>query len=233
MSSEEDISDAWRFGRSVLVLMAICLFSGGGLGGLYWASRAKLRRNERKVFNETLQQAMGDFQERFTVGGYPDEAENADKVFGARTDEGIVYAAMGSAQGYQSTVRVIVAVRAERSEAPLPDNPGILRLVALPTQETPGMGEKIHKIEKTTSLWAALMGKEGDAGNRRPSFQEQFSGVRLDELPDPEGAMGRDQPIQPITGATVTSKAVVRAARDALEKLIEKTNKVYGSGTGA
>ncbi len=233
MSSEEEISDTWKFGRSVLVLMTVCLFSGGGLGGLYWASRARLQRNKRKVFNRTLKQAMGDFEERFTVGEYSDEADNEDRVFGAKTAEGIVYAAMGSAQGYQSTVRVIVAVRAEQPEQPLPDNPEILRLVALPTQETPGMGEKIHKVEKTTSLWAALMGKGGAAEDRRPTFQKQFAGVTLKQLPRKDEPMGREQPIQPITGATVTSRAVVRAAQDALGKLIERTAEVYGGETEA
>jgi len=233
MSSKEEISDAWKFGRSVLVLMTICLFCGGGLGGLYWASKARLERNERKVFNRTLKRAMGDFDERFTVGGYRDDADNEDKVFGAKTGEGIVYATMGAAQGYQSTVQVIVAVRAERPEEPLPDNPEILRLVALPTQETPGMGEKIHKVEKTTSLWAALMGKGGDAKERRPTFQKQFAGVMLEQLPGKDEPMGREQPIEPVTGATVTSRAVVRAARDALQQLIERTDDVYGGEAGA
>ena len=232
MSSEQEISSVWRFGRPILVLMAVCLFSGGGLGAMYWMSKKQLDRNERKVFNKTLQQAMGDFEERFAVGDYPDDAENADKVFGARTGEGIVYAATGAAQGYQSTVRVIVAVRAGAAKSALPDNPEILRLVALPTGETPGMGEKIHKVEKTTSLWAALMGKEGDAKERRPSFQKQFTGVTLEQLPGKDESMGRDQPVQPITGATVTSRAVVRAARDALGKLIERTGEVYGGQSG-
>ena len=216
------------FLHAVVVLTLICLCSGAGLGWLYTASKKKIALNERKVFNETLQKAMGEFEERFAVGDYAEDAEDSEKVFGALRDGKTVYAARGAAQGYQSKVGVIVAVEVDGNKQPVGENPEILRLVALPTQETPGMGEKIHKVEKTTSLWAALGGAKPESAGKRPSFQKQFSGMKLSDLPAPdEQGTGK---VDAITGATVTSKAVIEAARQALQKLVERTSETYGSG---
>ena len=214
--------------RATVVLTIICLASGGILGTLFALAKDTIEQKQKKVFNDTLKTALGDFDEKEAVGSYKEGTRPQDKVWAIHRDSTTRYAGMGEAQGYQSTVRVLVSVEVEGKNKPVGDNPEILRVAVLPTQETPGLGENIHKVEKDVSLWAALTGAESKVGEKRPSFQAQFSGLTLSDIPkNPGEGLGE---VKPVTGATITSTAVVRATRRALERVVEKTQKAYGVG---
>lgn len=225
--TESEVTFKQKLIRATLVLTTICLVSGGVLGTLYALARETIEQKRKKVFNDTLKTALGDFDEKEAVGSYPDQTRPQDKVWAIHRDSRTLYAGMGEAQGYQSAIRALVSVEVEGKNQPVSDNPEILRVAILPTQETPGLGENIHKVEKDVSLWAALAGAESKVAGKRPDFQKQFGGLTLSEVPkNPGEGLGT---IKPVTGATITSTAVVRATRRALERIVEKTQESYGA----
>jgi RnfABCDGE-type electron transport complex G subunit len=217
----------------ILVLACICLASGTGIGVLYNSMKDQIDERQRKVFDRALAQLFGDYRPGMgdeelpnyeTLGEYPDDTVLQERVFVAETGSGVLYAAMGQAQGYQSLVKVLVAVAAPAPNMPVPDDPQIHGLVVVESQETPGLGEQMKAVEKDVSLWGALAGEQSAAG--RPWFQEQFSGKKLSDL---EVVKREDtDKIAALTGATITSRAATRAALEAVQKIIEKTREAYG-----
>jgi RnfABCDGE-type electron transport complex G subunit len=210
--------------RGVLVLTLICLVSGLGVGLLYASMKDDIEANERQVFLDTLADVLGEADSYRTVGEYDVSVADLDKVYVNQMDGDVLYAATGAAQGYQSTVTVLVAVRAERAGAAVGEDPVIHRMAVVSSQETPGLGENIRHVEKDRSIWRALLG--GRESPRRPWFQEQFAGKRLSDLVvEKRQDTGR---IAAVTGATITSRATTEAARRAVHKIIQTTGEAYG-----
>jgi RnfABCDGE-type electron transport complex G subunit len=215
------------------VLMAVCLASGAGLSLLYTRNKSKIEQNEMEVRRSALNKAMGKAKllQEEQLSRW---AENEEIVFSARTPDGSGrYVTQGSAQGYQSIVRVLVAVDAPSPGAPTAENPTIQRLVVLSSQETPGLGERINEVQKDVSLWGAIarsFSGEKAGSERRPAFQKRFSGKKLSDLKVSKSES--DAGIMPITGATITSTAVTTAARRAAERIVKQSRK-SGAATGS
>ena len=87
----------------------------------------------------------------------------------------------------------------------------------LADSETPGLGTRVCDVKSDRTWWAVLTGpaaaKETDA---TPEFLRQFQDRPCDKLvlkpALPDG-------VQAITGATVSSRAVLNAARNAVERV--------------
>jgi len=220
MSSEPATKPSRVYG-AVIVLTCICLCSGLGLSVMH--ARLKDAIDEKKIeaFNASLAAVLGE-QETYPV--LDDKASDGERVFFVSGEDGWLYAAEGAAEGYQSTIRVLVSVRAPAGERPpVGDNPEIHAVAVVESAETPGLGENIKLVEKEISVWAKLAGKpEGEA--RPPKFLERFTGKHLADLGDEEeNPLGN---IDALTGATMTSKAAIRAVRDAIRnKIMRATNK--------
>jgi len=214
------------------ILMGVCLVSALALSSLFVLSRDSIRENEEAAFREKLTDVLGDAENPRGIIEYADTVPLEDRVYVADLPTRVRYAAMGSAQGYQSVIRVLLSLDAPRAREPVEGDPRIVRLSVVSSGETPGLGENIHKVPAEDSLWGAAWkavggGEPASGEKRRPAFQEQFSGKRLSDLvimdkaPDGAGMV-------PITGATITSRAVVKAARRAVERIIEQTSETYG-----
>lgn len=212
--------------RYATVLTLVCLASGAGISLLYVLNIDRIEANERKAFEAKLAAVLSDATDPKPM----DEKEHSpqtEQIFVADIPAGGVrYVASGKARGYQSEIEVLVAVDAEKANTPLTENPKIFRMVVLSSAETPGLGENINAIEQDTSLWGALLGRNSEDQNKRPAFQQQFSGKRLNDL---EVDTKAEESIIPVTGATITSKATTLATQRAVEKVIAATNDIYGS----
>lgn len=215
--------------RYAAVLMAVCLVSATGVSLMFVSSRERIKENEQKAFQEKLADVFGEAANPSPLGDYPEGTDAQYRVYAAETGSGIRYAAMGSAQGYQSKITVLVSVDAQESGVPLGDDAIIFRLAVVSSNETPGLGENMRKVEADVSLWGAIFGRGKGTGSvkKRPVFQEQFSGKRLSDLVVEKEA--NTDKIFPVTGATITSKAVTAAARNAVERIMEKTRECYGA----
>jgi Na+-translocating ferredoxin:NAD+ oxidoreductase RnfG subunit len=212
-----------RFLLGVAILAAICLGSGLGVGVLYVSMKDDIAENERSVFVETLAVVLGEAEDYPAVGDYPETVPEGERVYGVPVPDGALYAATGTAQGYQSTVKVLVAVKADRIGEPPGADPVIHCMAVVSSQETPGLGENIKHVERDVSLWGAIAGQKSVA--KRPWFQEQFTGRRLGDLIVEKS---RDtSKIAAVTGATITSEAATQATRNAIERILKRTREVY------
>ncbi|MFO7958514.1 MAG: FMN-binding protein [Candidatus Brocadiia bacterium] len=226
MNGQRNPKEGRKLIQAVIVLTLICLGSGLGVGLLYHSQRDDIEANERSVFQSALAQVLGEADEYPTVGEYDASVDAEQKVYMRRMDSGALYAAMGSAQGYQSEVRVLVSVEAESPGRPVGDDPLIHRMAVVSSQETPGLGEQIKSVEQDVSVWGAVAGQRSEP--KRPWFQEQFSGKRLSDLVVERTA--ETDKIAALSGATITSEAATEAARKAVNTIIERTADVYGPG---
>ena len=210
------MSDAVRF---PLVLGIITLCSAAGLAVSYTMTRDEIRFQEElkkarglaAVFGIELDEASlqqpdaerpwkelthdgrkGDPSGAFVV------SEAQDPATGER-----LYAATGRMQGYSSKVEVVVAVD-HAVEKGL--GAATIRAIKIVKQlETPGLGSNCT----------------------RPDFQQQFSKlphamlrlVKGVPFRKPDAAGSAEQPVAALTGATITSNAVIGAVRQALGRI--------------
>ena len=122
-----------------------------------------------------------------------------DDIYSVKDSKGkfLGYAFEASGNGYQGEIDILVGMQ--------PDLTALVGIEVLNSQETPGLGQEI-----TT-----------------PKFEGQFNGLKV----APEISYVKNQKpqnpneIEAITGATVSSKAVVTILNDKIEELREKLSK--------
>ena len=224
--------------KAIIVLTCICLASGAGAGVLYQLLKGDIEEKEQQVFRDSLTEVLGAADDYPVVGEYAEGTLAEDKVYVKAADGGVLYAAIGVAQGYQSQVKVVVSVEASGPGVPVVDDPVIRSMAVVSSLETPGLGENIKAVEKDVSVWGALVGQK--SAPKRAWFQEQFSGKRLSDLPGAQrkgtgqtdaataATVGGKTAVEAMTGATISSRAAVGAVRLAIAKIIERTAEAYG-----
>jgi len=105
------------------------------------------------------------------------------------------YAVVGSGNGFQDTIRLLYGYD--------PVQRAVKGMYILDSKETPGLGDKIYKD---------------------PDFVSQFSHVNVDPTIElVKGGRTADNHIDAITGATISSDAVVKIINSAHAKWDDKT----------
>lgn len=191
--------------RMILVLTLITVLSGGILAG--WDAVTKPKIAFHRL--EALKAAIGEVLPRH------DSYQNVETVFGtlyvASKDSvddpvGIAFMAVGS--GFQGELRIMVGLT--------PDMTQLTGIKVLEQIETPGLGTKISvdPSNKQDPYW----------------FPAQFKGVHVSPeiLVIKNAKPSRNNEIQGITGATISSKAVTRI----LNEQIAEVQKAWASRGG-
>jgi RnfABCDGE-type electron transport complex G subunit len=200
-----------------LVITVICLVAAGALALTYRVTKDRIRASERSELMDGLDAVLPE--------GEREVLDEATGVYVVRQGgEPVAYAATGEAQGYSSKIKVIVGLTAGKRR--------VTAMRILAQNETPGLGERSREVPPSESLWQAIGDLFGgaDADEKEkdkpvPPFQAQFKDRPLDELrldPDPKKGISK------LSGATVTSKAVVRATRNAvatIESVVDRQRK--------
>jgi len=211
--------------RFLAVLLIICIFSGGGVGTIYWLLAGRIEHNRRTVKNKAVRFVLPGASrfDKETYAGNPAD-EDDDIIIGVDASEKLVgYAAIGTAKGYSSDIEVLVGVK--------PDLKKIIAVRILSQSETPGLGAKVDEVKSDKTLWDALAGvfSGGGAGEgpsvEEPWFQEQFKNKTLEQLEVVK--VKNPERIQAITAATISSRAATKAVRNALQRV----QKVVAGGT--
>ena len=208
------MTDAVRF-PLVLGLISVC--SAGALAVSYVVTRDEIRRQERLQKDRGLAEVFGvelkeDDPKRPWSEVPPPSGQasnNAYAVYAATEPKSsrALYSAEGSARGYSSRISVVVAV--DQAIRDKPDAARIRGVKVVSQAETPGLGDKCQA----------------------PDFQRQFADLLVGRLDLKKGAPyrqpgssgGDDQPVAAITGATITSNAVLNAVRQALDRIRQRT----------
>jgi RnfABCDGE-type electron transport complex G subunit len=198
------------------VLAAVCVVAGLAVGFVYLATtdaiEAELESARRAALLVVHPEASPDGFElvetdyeahgtRFTYYRVYDKPLE---------DEGrtlIGYACEGQAQGYSSTIVVTVGVGTHAKV--------ITGIKITWHQETPGLGANCEQVASNKYLWTMFSKRDG-AAPTEPWFQAQFRKRKVESLV-PEGKSFRD--VRVLSGATITTNAVVRATLDAIGQL--------------
>jgi electron transport complex protein RnfG len=200
-----------------LVLLLITAICGGILGYLFKVTEGPIKEAAKAKTKKSLYEIFGNEAKvgeaiKFAAGGETKEFE----YFVVTVNEGGVdktyYATVGeSDKCYTASVpiRVMVGVDAEMK---------LKRIAIVRSSETPGLGENIKEVEKSFYLSDIFKGKKSeekgpDYDNRK--WLKQFNGLTPDQL----SLKKNGGPIDAISGATITSNAVILAVQDALGRL--------------
>jgi len=181
--------------KLVMVLTGTALLSGLILAALNIYTAPRIELNANKVLSEAVGYVMPakktcDVKVIDDVTFYIGKDDKGQII-------GVAFVAEGD--GFQSRLRILVGMDPVMSK--------ILNIKILAQAETPGLGTKIENdpTNKTDALW----------------FHKQFSdlplGAAITVVKGKEPDKSQSQ-IQAITGATISSKAVVNIINAAIEK---------------
>ena len=196
-----------------VVVGLICLAAALGVAGTYSITRGRIAEKDRKEKLSAVSAVVGgDEAQAYTFEVLNPSAADEERVTVARGSDGAVagYAALGEAQGYGGKIRAIVGMDGAAEK--------IIGVTVLPHNETPGLGSRIAEVESSKTWWSVLTMSSAAAGSdeeRIPEYLKQFRGLALDEVK----LKGSGGAVQAITGATISSRGTVEAARAAVEKI--------------
>jgi len=195
------------------VLAGVCAIAGLALGLIYLSTSDRIKAEEEnakraalvvvhpdaKAFEEVKADDQANGQQFIYYKAY-------DKPLDDETKQCIGYACEGRAQGYSSTLIVIVGLDVEAET--------ITGIKITQQQETAGLGANCEAVTSEQYIWDIFSNKSA-GGPAEPEFQAQFRNRQVEDLV-PEGKSYKG--VKALTGATITTNAVVRATLNAAEK---------------
>jgi len=194
--------------RFVLVLFLVNLVAAAILAGVYTVTRPKIEAQKKMAEAEALREVMPE-----SVGNRLEKVEDGDagywKVFKDENSRPSGYVFIAKKYGYSSVIETMVGIKRDGS---------ITGVRILNQNETPGLGAKIVEILSDKTLKSALKGlfsgKKEPEKNILPYFTEQFKGVNVKNIDISN--------IDAITGATISSKAVVESIKEKAQEILNK-----------
>lgn len=146
------------------------------------------------------------------------------------------YAFLTKSPGYSGDIESIVGIDEKGS---------ILGISIINQSETPGLGAKCAEVENRQTLWDYLKGnisaRDMQNANKVPWFQNQFKGLNAFEKmrvlklgewsPALTEKLRAENAISALTGASITSNAVVRSIEHGME-LLKKAQDIAAARKG-
>lgn len=201
--------------RLVATLSMAGLLSGVIIVSVYEATLPTISAYKAKVLREavftvlpgadTLKRLV--FQDnRFVATSQEEKGQEA--VFGGYSADGklVGYAIPGAGPGFQDTISLLYGY--------LPDQRKVVGMEILESRETPGLGDKIYKDAEFVASFGSL------------PVDPEIVAVK-------KGKKSSPNEIDAITGATISSKAVVRIINQANEQWLPRIKSAHeGNGHG-
>lgn len=182
--------------RMILVLTLITIISGAVLAGWDMYTKPKVEYHREQALQAAIAEVLPPY-DHFEVLNTDLGALYIGKAEDSVTTVGTAFMAIGS--GFQGEIRIMVGFAAKKE--------ALTGIKVLEQIETPGLGTKIvtDPSNKQNPLW----------------WPAQFKGVSVKpEIVVLKNAIPtKDNEIQGITGATISSKAVARIINDRLTEL--------------
>ncbi|MBF0280171.1 MAG: FMN-binding protein [SAR324 cluster bacterium] len=194
--------------RLIATLGIAGLFSGLVLVGVYLSTLPIIEANKAKALKEAVFHVVPgcqSFQTLLFVNGklLLEKAENSEnkekqsgeveKIFACYDQEKVLqgFAIPGSEPGFQDLIQGIFGYQAEKKI--------IIGFEVLESRETPGLGDKIIKDKNFIANFTALS-------------------VVPELVPVKPGSKQKKNQVETITGATISSKAVVRLLQNSINR---------------
>jgi electron transport complex protein RnfG len=183
--------------RLVLTLAIAGLVSGIAIIGIYESTLPTITANKARELREavfkvlpgvTKMQALVYRDNQLVVVAQPDKDEPV--VYGGydEQDDFIGYAMPAAGPGFQDTIAILYGYK--------PAQKMVVGMEVLESRETPGLGDKIYKDAEFVGAFSAL------------AIEPEIFAVK-------KGTKSQPNEIDAITGATISSKAVVRIINEA------------------
>ncbi len=178
--------------RLVLTLTIAGLISGLAIVGIFEATLPTITANKAQELREAVFKVLpgvSNMQKLVYQDGklLPTEAEKLDApiIYGGYDSEGrfVGYAIPGEGPGWQDTIRILYGY--------LPAKRMVVGMEVLESRETPGLGDKIYKDLEFVANFLKL------------SVEPEIVTVK-------KGKKSAPNEVEAITGATISSKAVVK-----------------------
>jgi len=189
------------FLRYALTLAAICLGAAGLLSAVHRVTRPKIAAQRLAEEQESLKDvfpkaaAFAPVRQDGEVLYYK-ALDGSQRVLG--------YAFKAVRRGYSSDIVTMVGMR--------PDGT-IVRIRVLSQNETPGLGTRIVEAVQEETFWDVLLRKVNVRSKPRPWFQERFDG---------RDAATLTETVDAITGATISSAAVIESVQERSAEVLQK-----------
>jgi len=184
--------------RFATVLFLVNFVAASILAGIYYLTKPKIETQERLVKEEALREVMPE-----SIGDRLEGVEMDGEIVYWRAFKGSDsrvrgYVFIAKKYGYSGVIESMVGIKKD----------GTITGVRILTQnETPGLGAKIVEVASDRTVAKALkqlFAKEKEEkGKIDPYFTEQFNSLNVKRI-----ELSR-YGIEAITGATISSKAVV------------------------
>ncbi len=180
--------------RLVATLGIAGMLSGIALAGVYEITKPIIEANNLRELKQAVLEVVPGGQTMQEVDLVNDAGEHKI-IYAAYDDDGtfLGYAIEGATPGFADIIRLLYGYDHQRNL--------VIGMKVLESLETPGLGDKIIKDE---------------------AFVAQFSDLAIDPTPVvvKDGA-DADHEVDAITGATISTKAVVKAINQANEQWLE------------
>lgn len=184
-----------------IILGVICVVAGGLLTGTYFLTKNRISALAQAECEASLKEVLPQ-AEKFEPASLPDKEIYYNAYSREKKLIGIAFPV--TAKGYSSNIEVMVGMAIGGE---------ITAIKIISQNETPGLGDRINEVKDDTTIFDALKTKKPKAA-LKPWFQSQFSHKKLEDFKD----------IQTITGATISSKAVLDAVKNKAEEFIKLVN---------
>ncbi len=190
-----------NFFKYAATLAIICLAASGLLSVAF-------NITQPKILQQQLLEEANSLKEVYPAASEFEPVKEGDSVIYYKAldeDKALLgYVFKASRKGYSSVIETIAGM----------DTKGVItRIKVLSQNETPGLGSKINEVVSKETLWDALLKKVKAQATPRPWFEECFSGKNAADL---------SQAVDTITGATISSKAVIDSVQQKAREILEK-----------
>lgn len=189
--------------RLTTVLLTICAVTSGLLALVYSATRTRIEANARMEAARLRAEALVGPGTSVEFSG-PKEVGNLVCYEGTVDGKpvGTVFT-VTTTKGYGGTIKLLVGVD--------PTGQKITGVRIAEHSETPGLGANIVQVRP---------------GEEKPWFLKQFRGLTADRISLKTGG----GPIDGVTAATISSRAVTEAVREGFEEFIRARRERTGAG---
>ncbi len=183
--------------RLVLTLGIAGLLSGIAIIAIYESTLPTITANKARELREAVFKVLPGVEQMQPLVYRDGELVSVDEpekdepvVYGGYDQDGTLagYAIPAAGPGFQDTIALIYGYK--------PDEKLVVGMEVLESRETPGLGDKIYKDAEFVGAFSAL------------SIEPEIMAVK-------KGTSSQPNEVDAITGATISSKAVVRIINEA------------------
>lgn len=182
-------------------LAIICLAASGLLSAVFNLTQPKI------LYQKAQEELSGLKEVCPRAADFEPVKDGEDVVYYKALDGGkniIGYAFKAVKKGYSSDIVTMAGM----------DRDGVIsRIKILSQNETPGLGTRITEVIQKETFWDVVLKKSKLGAPPRPWFQSQFDGKKSEDL---KGS------VHVITGATVSSRAVIDSVQEKAGVVMER-----------